>query len=69
MYGIVTCIYTKLISNVFILFNCMYHGWDEKLVQKHLESLKEKGLVKSMDHGAFTRIIQHEKDIQVNRNM
>lgn len=41
------------------------HGWDEALVQKHVESLKEKGLVKAMDHGAFTRIIQHEKDIQV----
>ncbi|CAH1403456.1 unnamed protein product [Nezara viridula] len=45
------------------------HGWDEALVQKHVESLKEKGLVKAMDHGAFTRIIQHEKDIQIVKQM
>ncbi|XP_066904765.1 uncharacterized protein [Halyomorpha halys] len=45
------------------------HGWDEALVQKHVESLKEKGLVKAMEHGAFTRIIQHEKDIQIVKQM
>lgn len=41
------------------------YNWDQDLVEKHLEKLKEKKIVKAMEHGAFTRIIQHEKDIQV----
>ncbi|XP_073972428.1 uncharacterized protein isoform X2 [Rhodnius prolixus] len=45
------------------------YNWDQDLVEKHLEKLKEKKIVKAMEHGAFTRIIQHEKDIQIVKQM
>lgn len=49
------------------LYLCYFrdHGWQEEMVQKHVDNLRNKGLVKAMDHGAFTRVIQHDQDIQV----
>lgn len=45
------------------------HNWEEELVLTHLKELQNKGLVKAMDHGAFTRIVQHDTDIQVTGNI
>uniref|UniRef100_A0A069DV69 Winged helix-turn-helix domain-containing protein n=1 Tax=Panstrongylus megistus TaxID=65343 RepID=A0A069DV69_9HEMI len=45
------------------------YNWDQDLVEKHIEKLKEKKLVKAMEHGAFTRVIQHDKDIQIVKQM
>ncbi|XP_022919928.1 uncharacterized protein [Onthophagus taurus] len=39
------------------------NNWDEEEVSHHLAELQSKGLVKAMDHGAFTR--QQSMDVQV----
>lgn len=51
-----------------MLFSCLCreHNWEEELVLAHLKELQNKGLVKAMDHGAFTRIVQHDTNIQVS---
>ena len=41
------------------------HSWDENGVYNHIEDLKGKGLVKAMEHGAFTRVIQQDNAVQV----
>lgn len=41
------------------------HSWEEELVVGELLELQRKGLVKAMDHGAYTRIVQHDIDVQV----
>ncbi|KAK9504610.1 hypothetical protein O3M35_010908 [Rhynocoris fuscipes] len=46
-----------------------YPYWDEDIVSRHIDKLKEKKIVKSMEHGAFTRVIQHDKDIQIVKQM
>lgn len=45
------------------------HNWEEELVLAHLKELQNKGLVKAMDHGAFTRVVQHDTDIQIVKQM
>nr|CAD7399534.1 unnamed protein product [Timema cristinae] len=45
------------------------NGWAEDEVALHLAQLQEKGLVKSLEHGAFTRVGQGDTDIQVVKQM
>ncbi|KAG8243875.1 hypothetical protein J6590_035490 [Homalodisca vitripennis] len=45
------------------------HNWEEELVVGHLLELQRKGLVKAMDHGAYTRIVQHDTNVQVVKQM
>ncbi|KAL1140100.1 hypothetical protein AAG570_000032, partial [Ranatra chinensis] len=45
------------------------HFWDEEIVAKYIESLKTRGLVKGMDHGAFTRVMHHESNVQIVKQM
>lgn len=42
---------------------CRNNGWDEEEVAHHLAELQSRGLVKAMEHGAFTR--QQSCDTQV----
>lgn len=42
---------------------CRDNGWDEEEVAHHLAELQTRGLVKAMEHGAFTR--QQSMDTQV----
>lgn len=39
------------------------NSWDEEEVAHHMSELQTRGLVKAMDHGAFTR--QQSQDTQV----
>ncbi|XP_054279456.1 uncharacterized protein LOC128997788 [Macrosteles quadrilineatus] len=45
------------------------HNWEEELVVGHLLELQKKGLVKAMEHGAYTRIVQHDTDVQIVKQM
>lgn len=42
------------------------NGWSEEEVLKILMSLQTRGLIKSMDYNAFTRIHHEDKEIKVN---
>lgn len=41
------------------------NGWSEEEVLKILMSLQTRGLIKSMDYNAFTRIHHEDKEIKV----
>lgn len=41
------------------------HGWEPSAVEAKLKELQEKGLVKAMDHGAFTRVVHEDTQVQV----
>ncbi|XP_043519588.1 uncharacterized protein LOC122533693 isoform X3 [Frieseomelitta varia] len=45
------------------------HGWDPSAVEVKLKELQEKGVVKAMDHGAFTRVAHQDTQIQVVKQM
>ncbi|XP_067208714.1 uncharacterized protein [Linepithema humile] len=45
------------------------HGWEPSAVEAKLKELQEKGLVKSMDHGAFTRVVHEDTQVQVVKQM
>ncbi|XP_014470566.1 PREDICTED: uncharacterized protein LOC106742280 isoform X4 [Dinoponera quadriceps] len=45
------------------------HGWEVSAVEAKLKELQEKGLVKAMDHGAFTRVVHQDTDVQVVKQM
>ncbi|XP_076647533.1 uncharacterized protein LOC143356049 isoform X2 [Halictus rubicundus] len=45
------------------------HGWDPPAVEAKLKELQEKGVVKAMDHGAFTRVVHQDTQIQVVKQM
>ncbi|KZC12326.1 hypothetical protein WN55_04177, partial [Dufourea novaeangliae] len=40
------------------------HGWDPSAVEAKLKELQMKGVVKAMEHGAFTRVIHQDTQIQ-----
>lgn len=42
------------------------HGWDPSAVEIKLKELQEKGVVKAMEHGAFTRVVHQDTQVQVN---
>lgn len=41
------------------------HGWEPSDVEAKLKELQEKGLIKAMDHGAFTRVVHEDTQVQV----
>ncbi|EGI68761.1 hypothetical protein G5I_02541 [Acromyrmex echinatior] len=41
------------------------HGWELSAVEAKLKELQEKGLVKAIDHGAFTRVVHEDTQVQV----
>lgn len=41
------------------------HGWEPLAVEAKLKELREKGLVKAMEHGAFTRVVHEDTQVQV----
>lgn len=45
------------------------HGWDPSAVEVKLKELQEKGVVKAMEHGAFTRVAHQDTQIQVVKQM
>ncbi|XP_029661037.1 uncharacterized protein LOC115234257 isoform X4 [Formica exsecta] len=45
------------------------HGWEPLDVEAKLKELQEKGLIKSLDHGAFTRVVHEDTQIQVVKQM
>ncbi|XP_017765280.1 PREDICTED: uncharacterized protein LOC108554491 isoform X3 [Eufriesea mexicana] len=45
------------------------HGWDPSAVEVKLKELQEKGVVKAMEHGAFTRVVHQDTQIQVVKQM
>ncbi|XP_046605740.1 uncharacterized protein LOC124298138 isoform X1 [Neodiprion virginianus] len=45
------------------------YGWEKSAVEAILKELQAKGLVKAMEHGAFTRIVHQDTQIQVVKQM
>ncbi|KAL0113891.1 hypothetical protein PUN28_011314 [Cardiocondyla obscurior] len=45
------------------------HGWEPSAVEAKLKELQEKGVVKAMDHGAFTRVVHEDTQVQVVKQM
>ncbi|KAJ1527820.1 hypothetical protein ONE63_007765 [Megalurothrips usitatus] len=45
------------------------HGWEIELVATCIEQLQNKGLVKPLEHGAFTRVGQADSEIQIVKQM
>ncbi|XP_066581858.1 uncharacterized protein [Prorops nasuta] len=45
------------------------YGWETSEVETILKELQDKGTVKAMDHGAYTRIVQQDTQIQVVKQM
>ncbi|KAG7205252.1 hypothetical protein KM043_018331 [Ampulex compressa] len=45
------------------------HGWEPSAVEATLKELQEKGLVKAMEHGAFTRVVHQDTQVQVVKQM
>ncbi|XP_054016260.1 uncharacterized protein LOC128896801 isoform X1 [Hylaeus anthracinus] len=45
------------------------YGWDPSAVEIKLKELQEKGVVKAMEHGAFTRVVHQDTQIQVVKQM
>lgn len=41
------------------------HGWEPLDVETKLKELQEKGLIKAMDHGAFTRVVHEDTEVKV----
>ncbi|XP_076242867.1 uncharacterized protein LOC143184488 isoform X1 [Calliopsis andreniformis] len=45
------------------------HGWEPSAVENKLKELQEKGVVKAMEHGAYTRVVHQDTQIQVVKQM
>ncbi|KAL6444937.1 hypothetical protein ACFW04_002142 [Cataglyphis niger] len=45
------------------------HGWESMDVETKLKELQDKGLIKALDHGAFTRVVHEDTQIQVVKQM
>ncbi|XP_076637134.1 uncharacterized protein LOC143349622 isoform X3 [Colletes latitarsis] len=45
------------------------YGWDPSAIETKLKELQEKGVVKAMEHGAFTRVVHQDTQIQVVKQM
>lgn len=44
-------------------------NWEENDVQEHLKELQDKGLVKALDHGGFTREQHEDNTVTVVKQM
>lgn len=55
----------EIIFQSYFVFVFREHGWEPSAVEAKLKELQEKGLVKAMDHGAFTRVVHEDTQIQV----
>ncbi|XP_075231403.1 uncharacterized protein LOC142330179 isoform X2 [Lycorma delicatula] len=45
------------------------HGWEEGKVMEYVKQLESKNVVKPMEHGAFTRVVHHDNDVQIVKQM
>ncbi|XP_051154840.1 uncharacterized protein LOC127277609 isoform X3 [Leptopilina boulardi] len=45
------------------------HGWETSAVEAKLNELQEKGVVKAMEHGAFTRVVHQDTQVKVVKQM
>lgn len=45
------------------------HGWETSAVEAKLIELQEKGVVKAMEHGAFTRVVHQDTQVKVVKQM
>ncbi|XP_046740548.1 uncharacterized protein LOC124407967 isoform X3 [Diprion similis] len=54
---------------VTIIDMAQEYGWEKSAVEAVLKELQAKGLVKAMEHGAFTRIVHQDTQIQVVKQM
>ncbi|XP_035725685.1 uncharacterized protein LOC118443187 isoform X2 [Vespa mandarinia] len=45
------------------------HGWEVSAVEAKMKELQEKGVVKAMEHGAFTRVVHQDTQVQVVKQM
>lgn len=45
------------------------HGWEQNDVLEHVQQLQEKGIVKALDHGAFTRAQHQDNTVTVVKQM
>ncbi|KAI4494944.1 hypothetical protein M0804_001145 [Polistes exclamans] len=45
------------------------YGWEVSAVEAKMKELQEKGVVKAMDHGAFTRVVHQDTQVQVVKQM
>ncbi|XP_015589440.1 uncharacterized protein LOC107265026 isoform X1 [Cephus cinctus] len=45
------------------------HGWEPAAVEAKLKILQEKGVVKAMEHGAYTRVVHQDTHIKVVKQM
>lgn len=48
---------------------CRNYIWDEAEVVQHLAALQSRGLVKPMEHGAFTRQQSHDTQVTIVKQM
>lgn len=44
------------------------YSWEEEAIKNHLNELQNKGLVKALDHGAFTRVTYDDIKVKVIRS-
>ncbi|XP_033225188.1 uncharacterized protein LOC117178070 [Belonocnema kinseyi] len=45
------------------------HGWEPSAVEAKLNELRGKGVVKAMEHGAFTRVVHQDTQVKVVKQM
>lgn len=45
------------------------YGWELSAVEAKMKELQEKGVVKAMEHGAFTRVVHQDTQVQVVKQM
>ncbi|KAK7586219.1 hypothetical protein V9T40_004095 [Parthenolecanium corni] len=45
------------------------YSWEEEAIKNHLNELQNKGLVKALDHGAFTRVTYDDIKVKIVKQM
>lgn len=62
-------IYIRIKLKILLYFSlplCRDYGWEEQDVLLVFMSLKERGLIKSMEYNSYTRIHHEDKEIKVS---
>lgn len=60
--------FTKICAKqLFFVFPFRQYNWTPAAVASIIKVLQEKGVVKAMDHGAFTRVAHQDTQIQVRK--